>query len=149
MIWLDVWKIDLYFKINKMKLYLREWWLCWREYDVYDNLNEAINERWTEYLYELDLKDNENIYIRSLYEKTYYINKDWEIDWKNSKGDNHYAFIIKNWEDVHNITIEEMVKRVKKFQKRLKKFTDTEKAKHKIEMQIKDLQNQLDELNWK
>ena len=47
------------------------------------------------------------------------------------------------------MTIEEMVKRVKKFQKRLKKFDEIERAKYKIGIQIRDLQSKLDELNWK
>lgn len=132
-----------------MKLYLREWWAYWKEYDIYDNLTTAINERWTQKLYEIDLKDNENICWKSLFEKISYIKKDWKVGWKNTEWDNHYTFIVKSWEDIHNMTVEEMVKRVKKFQKRLKKFDEIWKAKHSLELQIKSLQNELDRLNWK
>ncbi len=132
-----------------MKLYLREWWCYWKEYDVYNNLTTAINERWTAKLYEIDLKDDENICCKSIFERISYIKKDWEVSWTNTEWDNHYTFIVKSWEDIHNMTIEEMIKRVKKFQKRLKKFDEIERAKYKIEEQIRDLQNQLDELNWK
>lgn len=132
-----------------MKLYLREWWAYWKEYDVYNNLATAINERWTQKLYEIDLKDDENICWKSLFEKISYIKKDWKVGWENTEWDNHYTFIVKSWEDIHNMTVEEMVKRVKKFQKRLKKFDEIDKAKHSLELQIKSLQNELDRLNWK
>lgn len=130
-----------------MKLYLREYWAWGKEYYVYKNLADAIRERWTARLYEIDLKRNENICCKSLYETIYYIDSDWELNHRCREWDDHYAFIIKDWEDICNITIEEMERRVEKFQKRLKKFTELDKMKYEIESQIKDLQKQLDELN--
>jgi len=132
-----------------MKLYLREWWWAWYEYNIFETLSEALRCKWTERLYEIDLKDDEQICAKSVYETIYFINEQWEVKTKDNKEKNHYTFIIKNWDIVRNMTREEMDKKVDEFQKRLKKFTDIDKAKNDLKLQIKDLQNQLKELNWK
>lgn len=116
---------------------------------LYTDLNDALSHHWPAELQYFDMKDDEAFYHVSKYLFWYHVNKSGELKyydcWKSFGCD----FVWKKTDDIDKMSKKELMKKTEAFKKRLCKFDDMGYVKHKLEIKIKSLQNELDKLNWK